>query len=173
MAGARTSGSPASAVASRVWLVVQISSAVTFALSVEVNWAWSCCSMVRRSSWFPHQPNSATNPAMTSGSIQIGCLKRLVMVAATKETFARTARFRQHQCKILPRGILRSGCRNCASPALRGSRFRRQLAGKFHSDEANIVVEFVVHGKGADGLDQFVEQLPVGFGQQVLHVHHH
>jgi hypothetical protein len=36
--------------------------------------------MVRRNSWFPHQPKSATNPAIISGTIHIGCLKRLVMV---------------------------------------------------------------------------------------------
>src|SRR5712691_7401912 len=88
MASSRTFGSAAMAVASFAWFVVQISSAVTLASSVAVRSAFSCVSIVRRNRKLPHQPNNATTPAMASGTIQSGCLRRLLT--------AHSARCRRH-----------------------------------------------------------------------------
>jgi len=46
-----------------------------------------------------------------------------------------------------------------------------RLAGIFHPDQADVVGEFVVHGKVADGGQQFIEQLRGGPGQALFHVH--
>src|ERR1051325_6065655 len=76
MAASCNFGSSASDSARRIWFVVQISSAVTFASSVAVSLARRSFWIVSRRRPLPHQPARATNPALTSGRIQNGCFKR-------------------------------------------------------------------------------------------------